>query len=583
MSVNLSLHLLLKAVADIAVTLSLHPRLRDGLAAIALPLAEATKVDRVNFFRVDLSRREATYLHTWTREGIIPLPSVHPGPFPFDNFNESTSLLLFGKVHFAVIDEMTGDDSRLNSAAGTKTYLTVPVLLDGQLWGMVNLDDCTAPRIWSSAEMDVLRGVAEAIAAAVRRERMEEERAEALASQREQLALNHASELDRYNQILNTAATTLLQNAGVSAYLEGIVRSLCEGFSADAAALYVFDRVAGALAPVAGYFRGVNSLYLDGSHPITPQKPLLNPIIPDSSITDSPHVIYLPDSEAILSPAIAAWHARLGHQTIISANIRLASHAVGVLAVACLDRRVLKDAESRLIMALTNQVAVALELDHLGRQARDSAVIDERNRMSRDIHDTVAQGLVGILMQTEAIRLSNPGAACQLDSYLSKIDHAASLGLFEARRAVAALRPASESVAPIESTLADLLAPLKVGGTIGFELTVNGVRTSPATNIDREFGFIARETIHNILKHAHATRVRIELTIGPSGALRLLISDNGRGFDASALRANNRYGILGMRERAALISADFELTSAPSQGTTLIITHPRLRSVAVGF
>ncbi|MBA2685055.1 MAG: ATP-binding protein [Gemmatimonadaceae bacterium] len=232
-------------------------------------------------------------------------------------------------------------------------------------------------------------------------------------------------------------------------------------------------------------------------------------------------------------------------------------------------------------------------------EARLHAVVEERTRMARELHDTLLQGFTGIALQLRAIgarrqrALASPSAASETRNIDDESTHAldalvavADQTLTEARQAVWDMRAPINAPATLGgSALVDKLerSAREVIGTerIALDFAVAGERRQLSPHIEEELGRIAREAIANAVRHGAARRIVVSLVYEPS-ALRLTVRDDGRGFDVSAtpearLAADGRghFGLVGMRERAALIGARLTITSEPKQGTTVVVVLAR--------
>lgn len=206
---------------------------------------------------------------------------------------------------------------------------------------------------------------------------------------------------------------------------------------------------------------------------------------------------------------------------------------------------------------------------------RFSAVLEERSRMAREIHDTLAQGFIGIRMQLEAGSKALPGGSVTAQRHLEIARSIANLSLAEARQFVWDLRSAALERGDLATALSDFADYLKADAAIEIDLKVSGaVRRLPGpveTNVLR----IGQEALANAIKHSGASRIAIEITYEDK-SINLSIVDNGRGFDptAAAAAANGHFGLIGMEERAARIGGEFAVTSRPGEGTTIVVTAP---------
>jgi signal transduction histidine kinase len=198
------------------------------------------------------------------------------------------------------------------------------------------------------------------------------------------------------------------------------------------------------------------------------------------------------------------------------------------------------------------------------------ATARERNRLARDLHDTLAHSLAGLVVELQAIETllhSEPAAA---RSELVKARQIAQAGLRETRRAIQDLR-----VNPIEDLgLARALerAAFDFGDRAGVQvdLRVGDPQASISNDVAAQIYFIAQEALSNIERHADARRVEVSLT-RQDGVIEMKISDDGRGFDELQIDAE-RFGLQGMYERAEMIGAQLSVESKVGQGTVVQLT-----------
>jgi len=210
---------------------------------------------------------------------------------------------------------------------------------------------------------------------------------------------------------------------------------------------------------------------------------------------------------------------------------------------------------------------LAIQLTRLSQQSREAAVIAERNRMARDIHDTLAQGFTGVIMQLEAVK----GAIAQnnLSEATERVERAgdmARVGLGEARRSVLALRPHSLEDASLCLALDDLFKRMTNGSGLQAEFHSEGAE--PVMRAEWEEGLlrIAQESLTNTIKHAKAKNFRATLSVGPE-EIQFRLVDDGVGFDLH--KDHEGFGLLGMKERVDQMGGQFILRSMPGQGTEI--------------
>jgi signal transduction histidine kinase/ligand-binding sensor domain-containing protein len=230
-----------------------------------------------------------------------------------------------------------------------------------------------------------------------------------------------------------------------------------------------------------------------------------------------------------------------------------------------------------LLLAAAAAMVLLLLRRRLHRAEREfQAVLGERNRIAREIHDTLAQGYVGISVQLELVaellRLNKTEAAARhLDATRSTVRE----GLAEARQSIWALRSqdAGETTLPVRLRRMAEAAGGR-GCACGFSL-FGAYRALPG-DAEREILRVAQEALHNVNKHAAAKNIFVQLEYG-AGGIALEVRDDGRGFAAAAQSAAGHYGLTGMRERAAAIGGTLEVTSEPGVGTTVRLEMPAPR------
>jgi signal transduction histidine kinase len=229
-----------------------------------------------------------------------------------------------------------------------------------------------------------------------------------------------------------------------------------------------------------------------------------------------------------------------------------------------------------LLLAAGVAALVLLLKRRLRRAEREfQAVLRERSRIAREIHDTLAQGYVGISIQLEVLaellRLSKVEAAQkQLDATREHVRE----GLADARQSIWALRTqdAGETTLPVRLRR---LAEAAAGGGLESRFSVFGAYRPLPAETERELLRVAQEAVHNVKKHAAANQLFVQLEYGLA-AIALDVRDNGRGGASDALggSAAGHFGLTGMRERAAAIGGTLQVTSAPDEGTTIRLEAP---------
>jgi signal transduction histidine kinase/ligand-binding sensor domain-containing protein len=228
-----------------------------------------------------------------------------------------------------------------------------------------------------------------------------------------------------------------------------------------------------------------------------------------------------------------------------------------------------------LLLAAAGMVVLLLRLRLRRAEGEFRAVLGERNRIAREIHDTLAQGYVGISVQLEVLaellRLKKPEEASKhLDLTRGYVRE----GLADARQSIWALRSqdSGETTLPVRLRR---MTEAEDGHGLEARFNIFGAYRPMPPGTEREFLRVAQEAIHNVKKHAGAKQLLVQLEYGRDG-VALEVRDDGSGFAAQQGPQPGRFGLTGMRERAAAIGGTLEVASEPGAGTTV-----RLRAAAL--
>jgi len=205
------------------------------------------------------------------------------------------------------------------------------------------------------------------------------------------------------------------------------------------------------------------------------------------------------------------------------------------------------------------------------KQAEAASILEERNRMAREIHDTLAQSFTGILAQVGAAKqvLTDDVEATQ--AHLDLVKELARTGLTEARRSVVALRPQLLEEGSLQSALHRLVAQLRTAAldtTLYYE--IEGAIYALPSEVESNLLRIGQEALTNAIRHAHADEIRVELAYDRD-QFCLRVRDNGQGFGVGHIPASEGFGLLGMSERAERIGAQLTIRSQPARGTEIIV------------
>ena len=268
--------------------------------------------------------------------------------------------------------------------------------------------------------------------------------------------------------------------------------------------------------------------------------------------------------------------APLDLQTFSALPLRRPTGVIGVLAVAARGKAAFANpGERRVLEGIGERVALAIENAQLHAQVLDRAVLEERERIARELHDGLAQVLGYINTQTQAVKkLLETRKLSEATSELDAMSAVSREVYADIREAIMGLRAAPAGLVP---ALRDYLNRLPRLAGCEIELRVlddaDGIALSPAAEI--QLVRIVQEALSNVRKHAEASHV--EVVVGADAEeVGVEIIDNGHGFDPLQLDRTGwpRLGLQTMRERAQAIGGDFEVVSATGEGTRIAVHVP---------
>lgn len=208
-------------------------------------------------------------------------------------------------------------------------------------------------------------------------------------------------------------------------------------------------------------------------------------------------------------------------------------------------------------------------------RSRFALVLEERARLAREIHDTLAQGFVGISSQLDAVAMCMPDESAPARSYLDLARRMARHSLTEARRSVMDLRASALEGQDLAAAIETGAKQWAAGSGVAVAVEVSGPVRELPPEMEQHLLRISQEAVTNTLKHAHAGRICVKLHM-ETRKLRLRIVDDGRGFDQrdAFLSRGGHFGLIGMRERAERLGGELRLASQPGGGTEVEITVP---------
>jgi signal transduction histidine kinase len=590
---NAALAKLLEAVALASRKLIAEADFEAGVIAYLQIVATALNAARASFYdhrwHVEANRMTIAALCEWVQLGVknnVSHSFADPVVFDPRGVELIVDQMASGELVVVHTEDTQGLSREILEAQGNATVICVPVIVGGEVKYSIGFDSLTRRELDAQTQR-VLEMAADAMSAAVKRWEIEKQLRSAdaarLEAQRERAhfaerqgellaAVVNASELLLKAQSLKEVANEVVAKIGralhadrcvIGIYLPpdeksdwGYVDFEYEWVNAgtprqtDQPGLKVFDM----------------SLYLDFIKPLLRGEAI--PII----TTD------IEDSQA------RSEQEQTGAKSQFVYPIMVDGKLWGFIDTDdCHKPRVWSPSEIDSLRLVASALASVAKREQLtearieaerererARRAAQIAVIGERNRIARDIHDTLAQGFTGVIMQSQAAEdaLQKQDAPAAL-YHLHRARHIAQTSLDDARRSVFALRPSVLLDQTLAQALAAQLARMLADSAALGSFDEHGDTCQPSNLVATELLRIAQEATTNVLRHACASQIKIELRWAKD-AVKLHIADNGKGFNVN--QDHPGFGLVSMRERADRMQAVLMIESDAAMGTKVCVT-----------
>jgi two-component system, NarL family, sensor kinase len=255
-----------------------------------------------------------------------------------------------------------------------------------------------------------------------------------------------------------------------------------------------------------------------------------------------------------------------------SIPLETSGRKLGVLNVASTDWRELSEEDLRILHTVGDLLSIAIERARLFALAQRLGAVEERNRLAREIHDTIAQGLAALVLRLETLDaiLEADDDSARAREIVARSTELARANLDEARRSVLDLRAAPLEGKTLVDALHDLVARVERESHLEVTFESRGRAKRLPSRVELGLYRIAQEALTNITRHAGARQVRLELAVSANRA-RLTVEDDGHGFDIGTVDAGT-HGLVGMAERAKLMGGRLELASTEGDGTRVVVS-----------
>jgi two-component system NarL family sensor kinase len=247
---------------------------------------------------------------------------------------------------------------------------------------------------------------------------------------------------------------------------------------------------------------------------------------------------------------------------------------LGLLNVASTDWRGLSPDEKRLLYIIGDMLSIAIQRARLFDKSTQIGALEERNRLARELHDTLAQGLTAITLQLESADalLESHASDEKIQEVIRRALQLTRMNLDELRRSVMDLRAAPLEGRHLAEAMSELVGQYRRHHQLPIELDIIGANYPLPVRIEVGLYRIAQEALNNIVQHAQARIVHLLLVIQPE-SVQLIAEDDGCGFDPQQI-PDQRFGLVGLNERVKLLGGKLKLESSPGEGTRIDVIVP---------
>jgi len=362
-------------------------------------------------------------------------------------------------------------------------------------------------------------------------------------------ALKQAEQLARgQTEAIARTLNLLAAEPDLNAFLGQVLKALTEQLSARAAGFWLYEPSQQVSRLHVDYDDGAIKLAGQSHHPGTSGIFHTDPRICQLCQTRQPRFFNDIAHEPLLAPYRDYLLAK-GIESVLIVPLFFGEDFIGAFSIRRTEKCSYRLEELELAQALAQQATLAIQLTRLAALVRQTAVLEERNRMARDIHDTLAQTFTGILIQlgvAQRIMHQEPQEAWRL---IERVSELAREGLAAARRSVWSLRAEALEYTNLAEALSSSLRQMTAGFAVHTEVTVQGVPEPLSPEISLHLFRIGQEALTNALRHAHAQHLWLEIEY-QLHQVRLQVRDDGQGFDPNHEIYADGFGLIGMQQRA---------------------------------
>lgn len=550
----------------------------EGIQQALQIIGEFAGDDRSYVFRFSEDRQRMSCVYEWCAPGVDPAIELVQD-IPVERMRWSNSRLLAKEVlnieRVAELPPEAQAEKEEFASQDIVSLLAVPMQHQGQVIGFLGFDSVRQEKRWSSESIALLRIVGEIFVNALERKQAQQslEQAYQTLELRVEERTHQLEERRQAAESLRDILALINSNRPLCEVLDFILQQACRLVKAEAGVVYRFDLDESLSYPEAtvGMPPGFQEI---GPFPLVkwgPQKEVLErqPAVLEDIQPRLEEVLSRPEE---VDPRLLGWARSLAgrFRAYLSAPLLLGSRLYGAISLVYAEPRRFSQDEVDLVVTFAGQASLAIENAWLRTQAENAAVLAERSRIARDLHDAVTQTLFAASLIAEVLPVIWDRKPEEARRRLEEIRRLNKAALAEMRTLLLELKPSALLDAEVRELFRHLCDAFSGRTQVPVELDLDEtIDLPPEAKV--VFYRIAQEALNNITKHAAAGLVWLSLRrVSAAGReqIELSLRDDGQGFDQAQVSFEN-LGLGIMRERAESLGAAFALKAQPGQGVEI--------------
>lgn len=539
-----------QSLADISTRLVKAADFRAIFPDVLRDVATMVDARRVALIFLEDGQNQVSDIYEWCSEDTEPLESIflsnHLPSFAWmrQRLRDNQTILLENLDH---IPAKALAEIQIIQERGTESIAGIPLQVDGKLAAVLVCSNFVKQGSAITRQLDILNVVADLLGTLLQRE--------ALLDSLEQRAIDRTRELMAFYDM------TMLANEAenLSDILEPTLDHIIEVAHCQAVSIHELSADG-------------TSLYLVAQHGLAQERsaklqPLGDSFVEWFQCLNEPIIEYELGKSELLPPVLRP----AGFDRFLGAQLRARGKALGILSCYRRTDRDYSLNTTALVVALAEQLGIIIENYRLRQRAEEGVIIEERQRLARDLHDAITQSIYAVTLFAKAsVDALEEGNIDKANETLQEVERNALYAQKEMRLLLHQLQPLALEEGGLQQAIESRLNQVERRLGVTASLAIGEgllLRPRPEESIYR----IVTEALNNSLKYADATEISISLQENDD-FIRLEIKDNGRGFDPAAPKLG--MGINNMQQRVAILHGTFTLTSAPGQGTIISVDLP---------